>query len=462
MGRRKLFQIHEMASRFGETPAWQSKATQDHVKKLFWCLYSIGQTSDIADQKQFFEKKEAAADIHANRLSGLYVESTNSGLNIPSEAISSKQAEALIRLAEAVVAAGEAELPRDVPQEEIDLQSWLLNAFYSPELRKRILTKEFIENLKGATDVAAWTRKLRSEIEASDAELRKLVEAEMRRTPDTLGRPDKDRWKIEFRLRTKSNAIRSKPLKKWNEKVRWIKFHPQQGALRKEELIAEIILGDNVPLGALGTIATSLSIQLVMALNLATSGFWWWPLPPNQQRVYERIRDLEKHLDVVGEDQSFKVFSERPALTDVHMDNLAQCLVALPDPKETRAQAYERYLDGLTFIALNCVQWRCEAHAFANFVQSFTLFMREAKFSEGNEPTDVAVGRFVKEKFPDLDPPEHEKLLEQVRILNQQSQIVPSVDLGDVYFMKLLCETIFRDLIMRPTLRRRVESNNSA
>jgi AbiV family abortive infection protein len=66
MGRRELYQLHEMASRYGEAPAWQSKATQDHVKKLFWCLYSFGSAAEFADQKQFFEKREAAADIHAN------------------------------------------------------------------------------------------------------------------------------------------------------------------------------------------------------------------------------------------------------------------------------------------------------------------------------------------------------------------------------------------------------------
>jgi hypothetical protein len=250
-------------------------------------------------------------------------------------------------------------------------------------------------------------------------------------------------------------------LKKWNERVRWIKFHPQQGSLSKEQLITEIVLGDNIPLGALQTVATSLSIQLVMALNLATSGFWWWPQPPNQQRVYERIRDLEKHLDVMVEDESFKVFAGRAALTDVHMDNLVQCLAALPDPQEKRAQAYQHYLGGLTFTALNCVQWRCEAHAFANFVQAFALLAREAKFSEDQEPTDAAVERFVKEKFPQLDPPERDKLLDLVRTLNQQPQIAPSVKLGDVYFMKLLCETIFRDSIMRSALRRRDESNSA-
>jgi AbiV family abortive infection protein len=457
MGRREILQIREMADRSGEAPAWQSKATQDHTKKLFWCLYGIGQISDVSDQKLFLEKREAAADIHAIRLSGLYVESTDSGLNVPSEAISAKQSDALIRLAEAVVSVGESAKPRDVSKEEIELQSWLLNAFDNPELRKWLLNKASIESLRASNDVAAWARKVRSDIETSNAELQKLLETEMRKAPNSLGRGNKERWKIQFKLRTAANTIRAKPLKKWNEKVKWIKFYPQQGALSKEELIAEITLGDNFPIASLQSVATSFSIQLVMALNLATSGFWWWPLPPNQQRVYERIRDLENNLDLKVEDRSFEVFTSDAPLTDVHMDNLAQCFAALPDPKEKRTEAYQHYLGGLTFIALNCVQLRSEDQAFANFVRSFRLFMEDANFLEKDESTDHAAGRFIDEKFPELDPPERESLLSLIRALHQRPQTSFSAKLGDVYFMKLLCETIFRDSLMLPALRKRSE-----
>ncbi|WGR94859.1 hypothetical protein MTX26_02220 [Bradyrhizobium sp. ISRA443] len=45
----------------GELPPWQDKATQDHVKKLFWCFYSPGTVEDIVDQRQFFEKRNSAS-----------------------------------------------------------------------------------------------------------------------------------------------------------------------------------------------------------------------------------------------------------------------------------------------------------------------------------------------------------------------------------------------------------------
>jgi len=70
MGKRELYQIQEAAKSVGEPPSWQANAVQDHVKKLFWCLYSLGTIPDAIDQEQFFEKRGAAGDIHANRIAG--------------------------------------------------------------------------------------------------------------------------------------------------------------------------------------------------------------------------------------------------------------------------------------------------------------------------------------------------------------------------------------------------------
>jgi AbiV family abortive infection protein len=71
LGKREIYKLQEAAKLVGDPPSWQMNAVQDHVKKLFWCLYSLGTIADVADQQQFFERRGAASDIHANRLSGL-------------------------------------------------------------------------------------------------------------------------------------------------------------------------------------------------------------------------------------------------------------------------------------------------------------------------------------------------------------------------------------------------------
>jgi AbiV family abortive infection protein len=81
LGKREIYQLQDAAKAVGEPPAWQISAVQDHVRKLFWCFYTLGTIDDIADQAQFYDKREAAADIHKRRLAGLYVNDDNGTLN---------------------------------------------------------------------------------------------------------------------------------------------------------------------------------------------------------------------------------------------------------------------------------------------------------------------------------------------------------------------------------------------
>jgi AbiV family abortive infection protein len=87
MGKRELYEIQAAITAVGEPPASQIRATDDHKTELFWCLYGFGQISDIADQPRFFGMRAAAADIHANRIAGLYVEKNDGGLRVPAKAI---------------------------------------------------------------------------------------------------------------------------------------------------------------------------------------------------------------------------------------------------------------------------------------------------------------------------------------------------------------------------------------
>jgi hypothetical protein len=180
------------------------------------------------------------------------------------------------------------------------------------------------------------------------------------------------------------------------------------------------------------------------------------------ERIYEKIQDLQnKDKGVELDDPSFNVFRQRRELTDVHMENLTLCLVALPGPNDQhRAPAYTYYLGGLNFIALNSVQWRCEGQAFGNFVESLRLLMVEAKYVNDGESIDVAAGRFLKAKYPDLDPPEHDAFVRLISAFDRR-QGTPVVKLGDVYLIKLLCETIFRDVIIPSVMRSKSHGEGS-
>jgi AbiV family abortive infection protein len=455
LGKRKLYEIQTASMAAGETPPWQIKATEDHRKKLLWCFYGSGELPDIIDQKIFFEMRDAAANIHAKRIAGLYVENNDDGLNIPSQAVSPQQSQAHIAAADALVRHAESDAPRDdIPQEDIDLQLWFLSAVDDPEKRNRIFTASSLSKLKELNDVGQWTRSLKAEIEAHDQQMKLLAERELRRDPKCASDTTKERWKISLRIETTSHSIRSSPLKEWNKGVEWIKLSPQQGPKKKEQLRVEITLGDDVPAGALWGLGFGLSLQFLVAINMATSGFWWWPLAPNQKRFYEGIQDLETKLGVELEDSGFQMFKQpRVALSDVHVRSLVLCFVSLPHPSDQpRAQPYAHYLGGLTFLALNCIQWRCEAQAFAHFLTSFKLLLVEASYMGPSETPFDAIRRFLMEKYPDFS--ELDAFMELIAKCQGGGATPPLIKIGDVRLMKVLCEVIFRDVIVPAHLRR--------
>jgi hypothetical protein len=82
--------------------------------------------------------------------------------------------------------------------------------------------------------------------------------------------------------------------------------------------------------------------------------------------------------------------------------------------------------------------------------------MIEAKFLHvSDEPWDQVIGRFLKEQYSDLDPPEHEAFVKLVGVFEGHVREPVAVKPVDVYLMKLLCETLFRDTIVAAVLAER-------
>ena len=163
LGKKEIYQLQEAAKAVGDLPPWQVNAVQDHVEIKPVLVFVFGTVSDLADQAQFFDKRGAAADIHANRLAGLYVDNSDGMLNIPSNAVTPEQTGGLIKLAGALIEYAKSQKPReDIPHEELELQVWFLNAMDDPQQRNRILNLKSIERLKELNDVVSWTSRKES------------------------------------------------------------------------------------------------------------------------------------------------------------------------------------------------------------------------------------------------------------------------------------------------------------
>ena len=83
--------------------------------------------------------------------------------------------------------------------------------------------------------------------------------------------------------------------------------------------------------------------------------------------------------------------------------------------------------------------------------------MVEASYILPSESAETAIGRFLDEKYPGLD--DQAKFLAVIGKYAEQGR-PQNVKIDDVYLMKLLCETIFRDIIVPQMLRRKEQTDS--
>jgi hypothetical protein len=86
-------------------------------------------------------------------------------------------------------------------------------------------------------------------------------------------------------------------LNDWNDVVRWINLRRADA----NQLIIHFTLPGAVLVTALWGAAYTLAVQLLLALNIGTTGFFWWRQRDDLARFFERLRDLEAGEEVVIE-----------------------------------------------------------------------------------------------------------------------------------------------------------------
>jgi AbiV family abortive infection protein len=206
----------------GERPGQFKKYAEDHVRKLFWAIWSpsLGQT--VITPEQVLEIQGFATAVHNKRLQGLYFDFDSDALAAPKDAVSPSELQQLISLTRSRL---QLERLRDIqepPSDRVELMTWFLTATEDQEKRNRIMGKAAMEKLAELKDPSAWMKWLRQEFQRQDVACRKMLEEELRRPPG--GASGKDKWRFRIRLRTESHSIRQKEFAWWNKNITWIKF----------------------------------------------------------------------------------------------------------------------------------------------------------------------------------------------------------------------------------------------
>ena len=305
-----------------------------------------------------------------------------------------------------------------------------------------------------------WIAWLKQEFDKAEQEARDAINQELQRKPPGDLTKLEEKWKVKIRLFSSSHSIRHNPLNKWNELRSWIRLYPVGG--KKDQLIAEFTLPKNISVNGLWWAAWGAARRFVVALNIGTFGCFWWYVPEQVSRFYEKIVDLENKMEVkIERNPILKLDWRHSALSETDLQNTALCFAMLPGDNESElGQSMGAYITALAFLNKNDIHFQFEANSYELFYKSLKHGMRH--FTDWDD----------KERFPDR----FERLLgshnigqEEIgkhKILAQRFESTPpsfegtKLTLSEVGAIKILCDAYFLAKFREMAKAKKVRKDN--
>lgn len=191
-----------------------------------------------------------------------------------------------------------------------------------------------------------------------------------------------------------------------------------------------------------------LSRLLVMALNVATLGYFWFhePLdadPKQSGRFWERLLNLETNQEIRADRKSpLRLEFGRPRVLErADLNRWITCfghLLRINDA--AKQEVCHRYLDGLAMIAKSDVHMAFEIQAVAAFYLALKAAMKAYGGLSDDEPFATALRRFVSEKFKTFDDADHLDRLIGIGESINKGPVPHAMNMNDVLVMKAICD----------------------
>ena len=421
-------------------------AIDDHVKKLFWGIFS-----PFIEQKRLIEDFESyrglARKTHERRLESLY---TNPQIPLlPQDRVEEEEADGLVKLAESRVnMAKEVDISNTLDESELEGLHWFYTASNAPPKSYLILNNAFLDKLAELRSVHEWIKWLRQEFtktEESGEILRQAIEK------GAVGEVEgnEPKWKVKFRIYSESHSIQPKTLNEWNEIAgSFIKLYSSNN---KNELICELTLGKKMPVQRLQNVALGISRDFVAALNIATRGLFWWYVDKDIARFYETIWDLENDGETRVEiSPRLSIGWGGQALTEDDFRHTRFIFGYLPKAihfNPQKGEALEIYLTGLAFISKNDIHLRLEPKAFEHFFKALRTLLLASGDWDGVEDLKLAAETQLSEGFSTM--PSLSDYIEWGMQLEEGNNPSKRITLTEVIGMKLYFDVYFTLLAQR-------------
>jgi AbiV family abortive infection protein len=411
----------------------------DHVFKLFWALWTPNFARGKVSKDDFESLRGMARSMHDDRLAALYVSPDHTGAGEALQNVSEERARMMIGLAQARLSM---ESSRD--WQAIDLTAgsvmrWFLDAANDPEKRTLIFGQKSFDKLAELGQMRDWMNWLKEQFDQAEAEGRAHLQRELARVaPDRVARGE-NKWHVAIRLCSPAQSIRGSAIKSWNDRPTWIKLSAVHAD--KQAVDVEFTFGETISVQEIGVAAYRAARLFVAAMNIGSTGFWWWELPDQTGRFYQRLTDLKApgsmKLDLTmhpGPRFEWK----RDALKENHLTRIAVCLgmaSRLDDPVYNAV--IEAYFSGLVLIAKSDVHLNFAPQACERFAACLCAAMRHFGDWDG---TDEGLPAAIAASFPFEKREDGQELLGLLRQLRRQPLDIGGLTLERAAILKVLSD----------------------
>lgn len=439
----------------------------DHVRKLFWAIVGGSLRSKMITSPEEMEtNKNLASHLHEKRINSLYTNSANPIM--PEDRITRDEANSLLKLARARLELEKSFLLKEeYPQESEQSQAlkWFFQVSKNPQKRSELFDAESLNKLDEFQDGESWINWLKERDKKKQEDMRLLAEKELKR-----GRPSEEqmfipKYKIRIRIQSPSHSIKNNAFEKWNTGVTDIKLYKVDKKLlsdyAKSELYVDILLPKAVPVHGVWEHGLFMTKTFLIALNVATKGFFWWKVPKDPEKYYETITDLEadkkertgfnvtlrRRLTINWDEAGLKLDEDEMKGVSIVLGFLFKHHIVLKE--------YQRHYElGLALFSKTDIHLRMETNAFIEIFHAMKASMTALGDWDGNSDFLSA----VLANFKDLDGLSClQKTIELGMKAESTGAAMPEITLTEVMAMKLYCD-IYLILKANEYMKQLVES----
>ena len=431
----------------------------DHVKKLFWAIFSPFIETKRLTKEDFEVNNRFAKDIHERRKESLYTNPYNPLL--PQDRMTEEEANNFVSLCDKRIEMEMSVEIADVPEEsKLDDLRWFLGSSEDHEKRQFIFSNFSLDKLADLKDVYGWIKWLRQEFTRTEEETRRILQQELEKGLIEGDEGHEPKWEVKFRIFSASHSIRQKALNTWNN--HWDFLMNLKSTNNSNELICEFILPKSINVRRLWDVSLGRSRDFVAALNIATTGLFWWHVDKDISHFYEKIWDIENEAEArprisprLSVDWGHKSLSDENLVdTQLIFGYLMKDILSTPQKRE----AIEHYLTGLALLSKNDIQLRLEPNAFSYFFASLKTFLLVSNDWNGSEDIKSAAVEQLGELFPEKNLRNY---IEWGIQLEKRENLFKQITLTEVIQMKNYCDIYIYLLAMKELKKHRNLANSS-